>query len=173
MGAMETRSTTLGSHAEGENERRRALIMGGWSEDNVAANTLESAKVTVAQLQLDIEAFVPQMRRGYVIVPYSARTGETESQCQERLRGAMARVRQANILIKEEGSQGPRRLWLNFSTLPDRRKRAILAGKIKRAVLEETATTNGGNRRSIATTSGRGMGPGRPWTMVPDSRFAC
>ena len=34
MGAMETRSTTLGSHAEGENERRRALIMGGWSEDS-------------------------------------------------------------------------------------------------------------------------------------------
>ena len=66
--------------------------MGGWSEDNVAANTLESAKAMVAQLRLDIdltEAFVPGIRRGYVIVPYSTRTGETESQCQERLRGAM------------------------------------------------------------------------------------
>ena len=139
MGSMETRSTTLGSHAEGENERRRALIMGGWSEDNVAANTLESAKAMVAQLRPDIdlsEASVPGIRRGYVILPYSARTGETESQCQERLRGAMARVRQANILTGEEGPQGPRRLWLNFSTPPDRRKRAILAGKIKRAVLE-------------------------------------
>ena len=93
MGAMETRSTTLGSHAAGENERRRALIMGGWLEDNVAANTLESTKAMVAQLRLDIdlsEAFVPGIRRGYVIIPYSARTGETESQCQERLRGAMA-----------------------------------------------------------------------------------
>ena len=61
MGAVETRSTTLGSHAEGDSERRRALIMGGWSEDNVAANTLESAKAMVAQLRLDIdlsEAFV-------------------------------------------------------------------------------------------------------------------
>ena len=113
--------------------------MGGWSEDNVAANTLESAKAMVAQLRLDIdlsEAFVPGIRRGYVIVPYSTRTGETESQCQERLRGAMARVRQANILTGDEGPQGPRRLWLNFSTPPNRRKRAILAGKIKRAVLE-------------------------------------
>ena len=135
MGAVETRSTTLGSHAEGDSERRRALRMGGWSEDNVAANTLESAKAMVAQLRLDIDlsgAFVPGIRRGYVIVPFST----TESQCQERLRGAMARVRQANILTGDEGPQGPRRLWLNFSTPPDRRKRAILAGKIKRAVLE-------------------------------------
>ena len=136
MGAVETRSTTLGSHAEGDSERRRALIMGGWSEDNVAANTLESAKAMVAQLRLDIdlsEAFVPGIRRGYVIVPYSTRTGETESQCQERLREAMARVRQANILTGDEGPQGPRRLWLNFSTPPDHRKRAILAGNQARS----------------------------------------
>ena len=46
----------------------------------------------------------------------------------------MARVRQANVLTGDEGPQG--HLWLNFSTSPDRRKRAILAGKIKRAVLE-------------------------------------
>ena len=45
-------------------------------------------------------------------------------------------MRQANILTGEEGPQGPRRLWLNFSMPPDRKKRAILAGKIKRAVLE-------------------------------------
>ena len=93
----------------------------------------------VAQLRLDIdvgEAFVPGIRRGYVIVPYSARTGETESQCQERLRGAMSRERQANILTGDDGPQGARHVWLNFWTSPDRRKRAILAGKIKRAVLE-------------------------------------
>ena len=70
IGAVENRSTTLGSYAEGE---------------------------MVAQLRLDIdfgEAFVPGIRRGYVIVPYTVRQ---EGQCQERLRGAMARVRQANI----------------------------------------------------------------------------
>ena len=81
VGAMETRSTTLGSHPEGEGERRRALIMGGWAEDNVASNTLESAKAMVAQLRLDIdfgEAFVPGNRRGYAIVPYTSRPGETE-----------------------------------------------------------------------------------------------
>ena len=48
----------------------------------------------------------------------------------------MARVRQANVLTGDEGPQGPRHLCLNFSTSPHRRKRAILAGKIKRAVLE-------------------------------------
>ena len=139
MGAMETRSTTLGSHAEGEGERRRALIMGGWAEDNVASNTLESAKAMVAQLRLDIdfgEAFVPGIRRGYAIVPYTTRPGETEGQCQERLRESMTRVRQANILTGDDGPQGPRRLWLNFSQPVDRRKRPILAGKLKRAVLE-------------------------------------
>ena len=79
---------------------------------------------------------MPGIRRGYVIVPYSARSGKTESQCQERLRGAMSRVRRANILTGDDGPEGPRHLWLNFSTSPDRRKKAILAGNIKRAVLE-------------------------------------
>ena len=53
MGAIENRSTAL--HAEGEGERR-------WSEENIAACTLEAAKSMVAQLRLDIdfaEAFVP------------------------------------------------------------------------------------------------------------------
>ena len=62
MGAIKNRSTTLGSHAEGEGERRRALIMGGWSEENLAATTSEVAKSMVAQLRLDIElgeALVP------------------------------------------------------------------------------------------------------------------
>ena len=105
----------------------------------MAASTLEAAKAMVAQLRLDIdfgEAFVPGIRRGYAIVPYTARSGETESHFQERLRGAMARVRQANVLTSDEGPQRPRHLWLNFPTFSDRRKRAILAGKIKRAVLE-------------------------------------
>ena len=67
----------------------------------MAASTLEAAKAMVAQLRLDIdfeEAFVPGIRRGYDIVPYTARSGEAESCLQERLRGAMARVRQANVL---------------------------------------------------------------------------
>ena len=83
MGAIENKSTTLRSHAEGDGERRRGLIMGGWSGDNMAASTLLAAKAMVAQLRLDIdfgEAFVPGIRRGYVIVPYT-------TQCQEILRG--------------------------------------------------------------------------------------
>ena len=135
---MENRSATLGSHAEGDGERRRALIMGGWAEDKVAAETREAAKSMVAQLGLDIDGgiFVPGIISGYVIISYAAKTGESESHLQDRLRAAtmsISRVRQANVLTGESGPQGPKRLWLNFSTSPDKRKRA---GKIKRAVIE-------------------------------------
>ena len=113
--------------------------MGGWAEENVAANTLEAAKNMVAQLRLDIdmgEAFVPAVRTGYIIIPYTARTGENESHLQDRFIGAMSRVRQASILTGDDRPQGAKRLWLNFSTSPGRRKRAMLAGKIKQAVIE-------------------------------------
>ena len=39
MGAMESRSTTFESEIEGE--RRRALIMGGWSDESPAQSTLK------------------------------------------------------------------------------------------------------------------------------------
>ena len=84
LGAVENRSTTLGSEIDGE--RRRALILGGWDEQNAAATTLDAARSVVQQLRLDLdmgELFVPGARRGY------ARAGESEAQWQERLRGAI------------------------------------------------------------------------------------
>ena len=76
---------------------------------------------------------MPGIRRGYAIVPYAARPGETEGQCQERLRGTMARVRQANIQ-ETMGSRDPDVFGSTFRRLPTgaRGRR----GKIKRAVLE-------------------------------------
>ena len=86
------------------------------------STTLEAPKHMVAQLRLDIdlgEALVPGIRRGYAIIPYSTRSGEAESHLQERLRGAMSRLRQANFLTRDEGPQGLPHLWLNLSTCPD------------------------------------------------------
>ena len=75
--------------------------MGGWAEDNVASNTLESAKAMVAQLRLGIdfgEAFVPGIRWGYAIVPYATRVGGN--------RGAMPRKTPWSY-GKNEASQYP------------------------------------------------------------------
>ena len=66
----------------------------------------------------------------------------------------MSRVRQANVLTAEE-AQGLQHLWLNFSRSPHRRRRAILAGKIKRAVIE-----SGGDNGQLASHLGRIWHPG-------------
>ena len=55
----------------------------------------------IHQLRLDIDdstMFVPGVRRG--ICP---RTGESEAQLQERLRGAMSQVREANVQTNAVG----------------------------------------------------------------------
>ena len=64
------------------------------------------------QLSLDLDMaqlFVPGVRRGYAILPYQARAGESESQLQERLRGAIIRVREANVLTGAVGPMGQKR----------------------------------------------------------------
>ena len=72
------------------------------------------------QLRLDLdmgELFVPRVRRGYAILPYQARAGESEAQLQERLRGAITRVREANLLTGAVGPMGQKGLWVNVSTV--------------------------------------------------------
>ena len=94
-------------------ERQPALIMGGWADDQDAAVTLQLAKDAITSLQLDVdmdEAFVPGVRRGYLVVPYPARRAESE---------------------------GVKRLWMAYSQTPERRRRARYAGKVKRLVLEQ------------------------------------
>ena len=118
MGAIESRSTTLGSHAEGEGERGEpSSWMGGWSEENMAASTLEAAKSMVAQLRLDIdfgEVFVPGIR-GVRDCPLCGQTGRDGVAL---ARPAISRARQANVLMGDEKPQGPRHLWLNFFNFP-------------------------------------------------------
>ena len=45
LGAVENRSTNLGSEVDGE--RRRASIFGGWDNENAAATTLDAARSVV------------------------------------------------------------------------------------------------------------------------------
>ena len=117
----------------------RALILGGRDDENAAATTLEAARSVVQQLRLDLdmaELFVPGVRRGYATLPFQARSGESEAQLQERLRGAITRVREAKVLTGAVGPMGQKRLWVNFSSPPEKRRRNVLVGKLKRAILE-------------------------------------
>ena len=62
-------------------ERQPALILGGRADDQDAAITQQLAKDATASLQSDIDmqdAFVPGVRRGYLVVPYTARQQESE-----------------------------------------------------------------------------------------------
>ena len=73
--------------------------MGGWADDQDAAMTLQLAKDAVTSRQLDVdmeEAFVPGVRRGYLVIPYNARREETDGHMHKRLTTAIQKVRQAN-----------------------------------------------------------------------------
>ena len=122
-------------------ERQPALIMGGWADDQEATATLQLAKDAVTALQLDVdmeEAFVPGVRRGYLVIPYAARSTETEGNMHSRLSAAIQKVRQANQATGATNQDGSvKRLWMAYSQTPERRRRARYAGKVKRLVLEQ------------------------------------
>ena len=66
--------------------------------------TLQLAKDAVTSLQLDVdmeEAFVPGVRRGYLVIPYNARREETDGHTHNRLTTAIQKVRQANQKQRE------------------------------------------------------------------------
>ena len=53
-----------------------------------------------------------------------------------RVQQAIQRVRNANITTGTTDTGGMRKLWIALSQSPERRKRAKLAGKVKRTILE-------------------------------------
>ena len=118
-------------------DRRPALIMGGWADDQDANTTLQLAKDALKKLQLDVdmeEAFVPGVRRGYllVVVPYGPRNNESEGNMYSRLTSAIQKVRKARQATGAMNPDGqPKYLWLAYSQTPERRKRARYAGKVK------------------------------------------
>ena len=89
------------------------------------------------------DAFVPGLRRGYLVVPYKPRQQETERTMFQRLTQAIQQVRQAQQATGAMKPTGqPIYLWLSFSQTPERRRRARYAGKIKRLLLEQGASKN-------------------------------
>ena len=101
----------------------------------------------VNSLKLDVdmsEAFVPGVRRGYLVVPYATRHMETESNMHSRLTAAIQTVRQAHQAtgaLNPDGST--KHLWLAYSQTPERRRRIRYAGKVKCLMLENGGTKEG------------------------------
>ncbi|CAE7027707.1 unnamed protein product [Symbiodinium sp. CCMP2592] len=156
LSALELRSSSgagssWGSTTADESEKRKpAMIMGGWHEDQHAEQTSAAAKQMVTDLRIDLDvdaAFCPGVRRGFVIIPYEPRNGESEQQLRDRLRGATQRVLEANIELGKREDGTTRRLWLHLSQSPEKRRRAMVASKTKRLLLENGAphgATNAG-----------------------------
>ena len=131
----------------GDNPRRPAFIVGGWDQNQEARVTLDKAKQMLQELKIDVDlegAFVPGLRRGYVIVPMLPRRDENGDDMRLRIQQAVQQVRAANITLGTRDDGSPSRLWMAVSQPPERRKRAQLAAKAKRLILEMD-----GNRQQL------------------------
>ena len=136
-----------GSTASTEQDKKPAIILGGWAEDQQAGETLDKAKDMVRQLRLNLdmdEAFVPGVRRGYVIIPYGPRGGETPEQLRGRIRDSILKVKDATVKLGTRDNGDPQYLWLSISQTPERRRRVAFAGKVKRLILEK-----GGHKKDL------------------------
>ena len=94
-------------------------------------------------LKLDVDmapAFAPGLRRGFVIVPVAKKAGEDEVGFRQRIQQALARVNQANIELGRRPDGGI--AAKDCRSPPPKRKRAVLAGKCKRLLLEQGAARN-------------------------------
>ncbi|CAE7444647.1 for [Symbiodinium natans] len=105
-GGGSTNSTTTAEVDTIGAPKQPALILGGWEGDTPAAEVLQKAKDVVRQLQLDVD--VDHM--------FGAHHDETGEGYRQRIQNAITKVRQAKP--------------------PERRRRARLAAKVKRCILE-------------------------------------
>ncbi|CAE7527033.1 unnamed protein product [Symbiodinium necroappetens] len=135
--AGSTPSTTDGG-------RVPALIMGGWAPDTPASEVLQKANEMARDLQLQLnmtDAFVPGVRRGFVLIPLSPQDGESEEAMRQRTQACIRRVNSANVSLGRKADGNPAKLWLTVSQPPERRRRAALAGKVKRLIIEAGGTS--------------------------------
>ena len=138
-GTVKTLQTTSSTPSTMDAGRVPALVMGGWPPETPAAEVLEKANEMARDLQLQLnmsDAFVPGVRRGFVLVPITPMTGESDEATRQRIQSCIRRVNAANINLgrKPDGNQA--KLWLTISQPPERRRRAALAGKVKRLIIE-------------------------------------
>ncbi|CAE7547148.1 unnamed protein product [Symbiodinium natans] len=143
QGGLSAQSTTTTEHGDGLGGRRvPALIVGGWNDDTTAGDVLEKAQQALRMLKIDIDyqdMFVPGVRRGFGLIPLRGpRPGETDEGHRQRVQEAITKVRNAKMQtghVREDTGQ-PRYMFLAISQPPERRRRAKLAAKVKRCILE-------------------------------------
>ena len=127
------------STVDADAPRRPALILGGWPDDQAASDTHKKAKDILRQLDVPLDfsdMFVPGLKRGYAIIPLVQKWGETEDVRREQVQATLQKVRHANVMLGRGPDGQHRKLWMSMSQSPERRRKARLAGKVKRAVLE-------------------------------------
>ena len=138
-GNIKTLQSTGSTPSTMDSGRVPALVMGGWPPDTLAADVLAKANEMARDLQLQInmaDAFVPGVRRGFVLVPIAPMEGETDEAMRQRVQTCIRRVNASNISLGWKPDGNPARLWLTLSQPPERRRRAALAGKAKRLIIE-------------------------------------
>ena len=131
-------SVAPGSTTDTDGGRKPALIIGGWHPDTAAEDTLKAAREVLRSLDVKLNAedmFVPGLRRGYAILPILPKPFEDEDARRHRVQEAIQRVRNANLTLGTHEQGGLRKLWIAISQSPERRRRAKLAGKVKRTIL--------------------------------------
>ena len=119
--------------------RAPALVMGGWPPDTQASEVLQKANEMARDLQLQLnmsDAFVPGVRRGFVLIPLNPQEGESDEGMRQRAQACIRRVNGANITLGRKADGNTAKLWLSVSQPIERRRRAALAGKIKRLTIE-------------------------------------
>ena len=89
------------------------------------------------------KAFVPGLRRGFALVPLVKYDRETDEEHR-------ARVQEVLKTIRAKTRRGKPLFFAAMSQSPERRKRAQLAGKVKRMIIEA-----GGEPRKIDVEYGR------------------
>jgi hypothetical protein len=151
---LETRGSDAGTVVSSSPPgRKQALVLGGWDPDTASEDMLEAAKRFVQEMRLDVdldELFVPGVRRGFAMIPYGPRAGESAVQMRQRLQGALNKVKASNYVAP--GRNRP--VWLVYSRSPAERRRSALAGKTKRLILQLTG--DGGIRPSLEAEWGSG-----------------
>ena len=138
-GTVKTIQSSGSTPSTTESGRVPALVMGGWSPDSPASDVLQKANEMARDLQLQInmaEAFVPGVRRGFVLIPLTPNEGESEDAMRQRAQACIRRVNASNVHLGRKPDGNPAKLWLTVSQPPERRRRAALAGKVKRLIIE-------------------------------------
>ncbi|CAE7726322.1 kif1 [Symbiodinium sp. CCMP2592] len=139
-------SSTRTSETDGGNPRP-ALVVGGWNADQHHEETLQLVKQHLHDLNVNLDtsqAFVPGLRRGFALVPLNKLEGESDSEQRARVQEVLRTIRAAKIVTGQRPEGGHRYFFAALSQSPERRKKAQLAGKVKRLIIEE-----GGDVRKI------------------------